>query len=918
MVQAHSEEQEHIHISGKENSVPGHGHLWVLLQARIIQHLPRKSSQVMPSSEEWYQSGAITDISKEIKFTVLPIIVNNNIGTDTTICFSQDPNALYPLVPLPGGGSGTYTYTWQQSTDNFGTAPQVPGGTITGSKYDPAALTTDTWYRRVVNSSVCTNTSNAVKITVLPLIANNNVASDQTLCEGSLFTDLAHSGTLLTGGNSSYLYKWEQSTDNIAFGDATGVITGAAYNPDEALLVAAGKKYFRRIVYSGLNNTCQSTSSSVVLELFGQITGNLIDGDTTICFNQNPDPLYSANAGPAGGNGTYTYIWQVSNDNFSTAPQVPVGTITLSNFDPPALSSDKWYRRVVNSDVCTSASPSLKITVLPLILNNNIQTDQSICEGTNFTDLVQSGPALTGGDGSYNFKWEISADNFATAPLVPTGTINTATYNPDEVALKALGNRYFRRVVFSGLQNQCADTSTSVTLNIFGAIANNTLPPVPEVCYGTVPARINGLTPTGGSGTYAYTWEQSPNNIAWVAATGTPVAGGSFDPPAITDIIYYRRIVKSGPTNECTNISAGLIVDTLTLPTGLIADVVQNSCEGTPVTVGLTLTGSGNWDVVLSNGSVDSTFSAITSAVSSITRKPVNSSTYTLTSIKDNINGCLATSKAGSHQVTVFKYPNSNAGTNGEACGLTYTLNAVPSIGVGTWDYKTTPVTAAANAITSASHTVTVSGYGIWRFWWKETNWQCKDSASVDVTFWQQPDPADAGPDQFLMPFEFNTTLNAVTPVRSTATKWSIVSSKGTPLFGNDVLPATTVSDLWFGQNELEWSVINGVCPAATDRVIVEVPGLVIPGGFSPGNDGINDTFEIGIHDGTENELVIINIKGVEVFRKKNYSATTGFWDGKDKNGADLPEGTYYYLLTITKPAVDKYSGYIIIKRSGR
>ena len=48
-------------------------------------------------------------------------------------------------------------------------------------------------------------------------------------------------------------------------------------------------------------------------------------------------------------------------------------------------------------------------------------------------------------------------------------------------------------------------------------------------------------------------------------------------------------------------------------------------------------------------------------------------------------------------------------------------------------------------------------------------------------------------------------------------------------------------------------------------------------------------------------ELKIVNGAGAEVFSTSNLDGQNwSDWDGKNSNGFDLPEGTYYYLLKIT------------------
>ena len=91
---------------------------------------------------------------------------------------------------------------------------------------------------------------------------------------------------------------------------------------------------------------------------------------------------------------------------------------------------------------------------------------------------------------------------------------------------------------------------------------------------------------------------------------------------------------------------------------------------------------------------------------------------------------------------------------------------------------------------------------------------------------------------------------------------------------------------------------------------------MIYPG-FSPNNDGINDRFIIeGLEkDGLviANELVITDMSGTLVYRKKNYDNS---WQGRDMKGNPLPDGTYYYFLNIEGRHINQMKGYIILKRS--
>ncbi|WP_256013646.1 Ig-like domain-containing protein [Desertivirga xinjiangensis] len=100
------------------------------------------------------------------------------------------------------------------------------------------------------------------------------------------------------------------------------------------------------------------------------------------------------------------------------------------------------------------------------------------------------------------------------------------------------------------------------------------------------------------------------------------------------------------------------------------------------------------------------------------------------------------------------------------------------------------------------------------------------------------------------------------------------------------------------------------------DPTIVEMlfPELFIPEGFSPNNDGTNDTFVIRNARGGKIEIEIFNRWGNRVYRSADYQND---WDGRCQEklclGQDLPTGTYYYIIHLG--GTDKYSGYITLNR---
>lgn len=90
-----------------------------------------------------------------------------------------------------------------------------------------------------------------------------------------------------------------------------------------------------------------------------------------------------------------------------------------------------------------------------------------------------------------------------------------------------------------------------------------------------------------------------------------------------------------------------------------------------------------------------------------------------------------------------------------------------------------------------------------------------------------------------------------------------------------------------------------------------EVAGITIPNVFTPNGDGKNDTFTIpDIAQYKENELIILNRWGTQVYQAKNYQNN---WTG-DR----LDDGTYFYSLRVknNKGEQEEYKGYLTLLRT--
>jgi gliding motility-associated-like protein len=112
--------------------------------------------------------------------------------------------------------------------------------------------------------------------------------------------------------------------------------------------------------------------------------------------------------------------------------------------------------------------------------------------------------------------------------------------------------------------------------------------------------------------------------------------------------------------------------------------------------------------------------------------------------------------------------------------------------------------------------------------------------------------------------------------------------------------------------------VINAEGCRATAQVMVTVfcDTLIIPSGYSPNNDGINDGFVIvGIEKFPDNKIWIYNRWGNLVYKANGYKND---WDGYSNVpgiyiGKKVPAGTYFYVLDLGANQKPR-QGYIVLR----
>ena len=423
----------------------------------------------------WYRrtvySGSCVNVSTSVRINVLDTVRNNSILTlPQEICQGMTfANLTGTSTPTLSGGDNTYKYVWESSND--ATSWVTAAGTSNLPVYDPDELALyfpgQQYFRRIVfsgSNDVCKNVSKPLVLNEYPLITNNFVApADQTICSGSVPVQLTGSVPLNGKGAGTYTYTWQDSTKGHTWASISGYINVTDQNFTPPVLTDTTR--YRRVVYS---SACSDIGKSVIIKVHKPIGNNIVSllsggaGDTTVCSGATPHRFIGTTA--TGGTniaGGYAYQWSSSSDN-STYTDISTAA-TATGYQPSSLTATTYFRRRVVSGQCSSESTPVKVTVLPLITNNTISGNQTVCKSDSPELLTQdSGASLSGGGGpgTYSYLWEQSHDGNTWNPAVGTNNQPNGTYQPPVMA-KAV---QYRRVVNSGANNCCTSTSNILEL----------------------------------------------------------------------------------------------------------------------------------------------------------------------------------------------------------------------------------------------------------------------------------------------------------------------------------------------------------------------------------------------------------------------------------------------------------------------
>ena len=888
-------------------------------------------------------------------YTICDKVNPNNCSTASTT-ITVNPPAIVAGNDTPpavgGGNGGTTPSVLDNDTLNGqpvspttvtltpGTSPNAglkmnPDGTVTVAPNTPAGTYTYPYtICDKVNLSNCSTASTTITVNPPAIVASNDTPPAINSGNGGTTPSVLINDTL----NGQPV-----STTTVTLTPGTSPNAGLKMNSDGTVTVApntpAGTYTYPYTICDKVNpNNCSTASTTITINPPAIVAGNdtppavgggnggttpsVLDNDTL-----NGQPVSPTTVTLTPGTSPQTGISMNPDGTVTIAPNTPAGTYTY-----PYTICDK-----VNPNNCSTATTTITVNPPAIVATNDTP------------------PAIGGGNGG---KTPSVLDNdtlngqpvsTTTVTLTPGTSPNAGLkMNPDGTVTVApntpAGTYTYPYTICDKVNpNNCSTSSTTITVNPPAIAATNDTPPAvgggnggktPSVLdndtlngqpvtpttvtltLGTSPQAGISMNPDGTvtvapntpAGTYTYPYticdKVNPNNCSTASTTITvnpPAIVASNDtPPAInsgnggtTPSVLINDTLNGQPVSPTTV--------TLTPGTSPNAGLKMNP-DGTVIVAPNTPAGTYTYPYTIcdkvnpNNCSTASTTITVNSpaiVASNDTPPAINSGNGGTTPsvlINDTLNG----QPVSPTTVTLTPGTSPNAGLKMNPDG---TVTVAPNTPAGTYTYPYTICDKVnPNNCSTASAIITVNSPAI--------------VASNDT-----PPAINSGNGGTTPSVLINDTLNGQ-PVSTTTVTLTPGTSPNAGLKMNPDGTVTVAPNTPAGTYTYPYTICDKAnpnnCSSAIAIVTVEASNFHIPNLFTPNGDGNNDTFEIiGLEQFTQNNLIIVNRWGNEVYHAENYQNN---WTGEGLN-----EGTYYYLLKVKKAGSSTwviYKGYITLIRA--
>jgi gliding motility-associated-like protein len=805
-----------------------------------------------------------------ITFVGSPTIAN--AGIDQSICATTGSATMAGNAPVVGAG------TWTQVS-----GPVT--ATITGptNRLTPiTGMTTPGVYvfQWSISNAPCPASTDQMQVTVSSQPTISNAGPDQTICATSS-TMAGNTAAIGTG-------TWTQIS-----GPNTATITTPGSASTTMTGLVAGSYVFQWTIS---NAPCTASSDQVTITVSNPPTTANAGLDQTICSTGGSATM--AGNTPTVGTGTWT---QVSGPVTATITTASSPTTSITGMTTAGTYTFQW---TIANAPCPSSSDLIVVTVNVPPTTANAGSNQSECGLT----ATLAGNTPVNGTGTWTQTAGPGTSTFSNVNL-PTST----------VTVTLVGVYTFQWTVANA---PCTSSQSTVSVTFSAAPSASNAGPDDTICGLT--GNMNATVLATGVGTW--TVVSGPGSFVF----GSPNSASSSFTASVQGVYVLQWTVSNGacpPSSDLVTLTISCDAD----GDGVldIVEVVDGSDPNDPcdyVAANVTLPQGGDWNTADCDGDGVINGTEVVDGTN-----PNNPCDYVAANVTLPQGGDWNTADCDGDGVINGTEVADGTNPNDPCDYVTASITLTPG---GPWNNADCDGDGVTNG------TEIVDG--------TNPNDPC-DYVTANVTLPQGGNwnTVDCDGDGVINGTEVADGTNPNDPCNYVTA--SITLTTGGPwnnadCDGDGVVNGTEVVDGTNPNDPCDYLVASQTVPPSAEWGTLDCDGdgltngteyqngndpldpcdpnpcdsLVVPNGFSPNGDNINDFFEIvGIGSYPNNTVTIFNRWGNLIYEAAGYNNGSIRWDGTNNGDLSMgnglaPEGTYFYVINLGdgSPII---SGYIYL-----
>jgi gliding motility-associated-like protein len=602
------------------------------------------------------------------------------------------------------------------------------------------------------------------------------------------------------------------------------------------------------------------------------------------------------------------------------------------------------YTVLSKNRICPHRTSIVEITIekkldytgATLVVGTDICENEIMSAAPTYPAVLTQGAQIVP-NGTYNVTYTVSG---VLSPITVTANFTNGVFNFD------ISSAFFQHVGNYTIQitNIVSKTTLDICTNVVGTIYDVFhVYPTPKINSATLkidPVCQNSdawveLSGTSNltDGDYDIKYQLSGNNSSSITSIRINVSSGKalfMIPKQLIPNEGSTKIAILNITNTATNCSntstlmGNLVVKALPNITAM-AVVIKDICQNQPATVQLSGLGtlttiSLSYTLSGSNSVLTQTLPLVVTAGKTSFEIPANAvpnlglTSFSITDLTNIGNSCSAIINPNSKNFTINAIPSNPTASNQEFCktDLVTVANLVPNGNQYNWYDTATSTTPLA----SSTPLVTANYYV------KEINrtTTCESGATpISVLINTVPLPVLKLNGQKFCGVDKPTIQNLSNNTTVSGNlKWYDAASNGR-LFGNTDLLEEGVTYYGFDYSTIIPCHSSDLAVTVTLTDCIATPyNFMIPDGFSPNGDGVNETFYI-----KDIEFIYPNYT-LEIFNRYGNVLFKGdsnkpAWDGKNSSSnfinGDSPTGVYFYIINYNKDSLSPKQGQLYLNR---